>query len=153
SLYRLPDYHGLADALQEAALLHLLEVLGSVALFWHTSGLLEQFALLDDEEGKEQDERLLPIVRMAAYLVTARVDGWRMLCGEISIDSEVLLKELPGYTTVQRGEQAARAVAFTAEEAAVFVQARWGGGTRPVTAKTFLAGLREFVDWRAGWWE
>jgi len=150
SLYRLPDYHGLADALQDAALLHLLEVLDLVALFLQASGSEEQSAILKDQE---HDERWMRIVRMAAYLITARRDAWRLLCGELGIDAEILLKGLPGYATVVRNEQTARALVFTPEEAAAYLRANASEEVRPPTAETYLSGLREFLDEWAGRWD
>jgi hypothetical protein len=147
--YRLPDYHGLADALSDAALMHMLEVLHLVALFLHASASEERSVPPAD---REQDERWTRIVRLAAYLITARVDAWRRLCGELGIDPEVLLKDLPGYATVEGSEQAARALAFTAEEVAAFLRGGGGKEVRPVTAETYLAELREFLEGRERWW-
>src|SRR5215831_17026304 len=53
-LYRLPDFYWLADALSDAALLHLLQVVDLVALFLLASGSEEQSAIL---AGREHDER------------------------------------------------------------------------------------------------
>jgi hypothetical protein len=150
SLYRLPDYHGLADALSDAALMHQLKVLDLVALFLQASASEEQSVPLAD---REQGERWTRIVRLAAYLITARVDAWRRLCGELGIDPEVLLEDLPGYTTVEGSEQAARALAFTAEEVAAFLREGGDEEVWPVTAETYLAGLREFLDGRERCWE
>jgi hypothetical protein len=57
----------------------------------------------------------------------------------MSIDPEVLLKELPGYDAVKQMEQVARLIAFGAEEALAFLRAEAEAG-RPAEDDT--AGVR-----------
>jgi hypothetical protein len=80
------------------------------------------------------------------------LDARRRLFGELNIDPEVLVQDLPGYATVQREEEGARELALTAEEATAFVRSMWGGEAVAPTAEAYLAGLRAFVEDRARWW-
>jgi hypothetical protein len=118
--YRLPDYHGLSEGLLLGCLLHLLEVLDVAALYWRVSGLLAGWEALTDKDAAA--EKLDGPLKMFAYAFTAKLDGWRRFCAELQVDPELLMAGLPGYDTVKRIEEEARAIAFTPEEATAYLQ-------------------------------
>jgi hypothetical protein len=51
----------------------------------------------------------------------AHVEGWRQFCSELQIDPDFQLNFMIGWETIRRTEKSARDLAFTDEEAAVFV--------------------------------
>lgn len=61
-------------------------------------------------------------MRLLAYAVVARADGWRLLCAELHLDGEAFLRLLPGYEAVRRLEETARPLAFTQEEALAYLR-------------------------------
>ena len=75
---RLPDYHGLGEGLFLASLFHLIGVLDVTALFWLTQGRLAEWQAWADEDDSlnQMDAK----VRMWAYVLTAKRDGWRRFC-------------------------------------------------------------------------
>jgi hypothetical protein len=122
--FRLPDYWGLAEGLDDLVKLYVLEQLDSAAFYWRFAGLLEQEPLgRPSRQERQRNERRWQLLKMLAYRFVVRADGWRLLCTEMHIDSEVLMKELPGYAAVQQMEQVARLIAFSAEEALAFLRA------------------------------
>jgi hypothetical protein len=55
-----------------------------------------------------------------AYRFVVRADGWKLLCAELHIDADVLLRDLAGYEKVREIEETARVMACTAEHARAF---------------------------------
>jgi hypothetical protein len=150
--YRLPDYHGLAEAMQMASMFHLLELLDLAALYWQTGGLLAEREALNDEEGDGPPKKLRATVGMFAYMLTVKVDGWKRFCCEFNVDPDLLMKELPGFGTVQRAEQAARVVACTPDEATDWIRRRGDDAPETSTAEAEAASLSAFVDgWAERW--
>ena len=122
--FRIPDYWGLSEGLDELVKLYLLGQLDLAALYWRMTGLLAQEPWdRPSRQERRRDERRWRLLKMLAYRYVVRADGWRLLCAELPIDPEVLLKELPGYDTLQQMEQVARLIAFSAEEALAFLRA------------------------------
>ncbi len=166
--YRLPDYHGLADALQDLALVHMLSLLDLAAQYWHVSGILESHQMLNEMLPKAQQDnatadRMCGITRMLAYVFVVNLDAWRQLMAELQIVSDVLLKCMPGYSTVERLEPLARESAFTAEEAAAYLNKTCQRKSRetegrivvevvPVTVESEVANMRKFLSEREEWW-
>jgi hypothetical protein len=121
--FRLPDYWGLAEGLNDLARLYLLRQLDLVAFYWRFTAILDREPLgRPSRQERQRDERLWQILKMLCYCYVVRADGWRRLCTELHIDPVVLLKELPGYDAVQQMEQVARQLAFSAEEALAFLR-------------------------------
>jgi hypothetical protein len=133
--YEVPNYYGLAKALKEAGYFHLLTLLDLAANFWQWWGLWTSYLLREPAEtgtkksrrGQKKslqklERRAGGIVRYYASRVVAHVEGWKQFCSELQIDPEAQLNFMIGWETIRRTEESARDLAFTDEEAAVFVQ-------------------------------
>jgi hypothetical protein len=122
--FRVPDYWGLAEGLDDLVKLYLVKQLDLAALYWRLAGLLEQEPWdRPSRQDSKRQERRWQWLKLLSYRYVVRADGWRLLCTEMPIDPEVLLKELPGYDAVKQMEQVARLIAFNAEEALAFLRA------------------------------
>lgn len=147
---RLPDYHGLSQAVLLAALFHSLDLLELAALFWRLGGHLAERDRLDGDEATDRDS-LERAWRSVAYLFAAKLDGWRSFCSERGIDPDDLLGCLPGSGTILNVEAAARA-AGPAEEAAARLRHDDRCEAGLVTAESIAASLVAFVNRQLGTW-
>jgi hypothetical protein len=122
--FRLPDFWGLAEGLNDLAQCYLLKQLDLAAFYWRFAALLEREPLdRPSRQERQRDERRWQLLKMLCYRYVVRADGWRLLCTELHVDPVALLKELPGYDTVQQMEQVARLLTFSTEEALAFLRA------------------------------
>ena len=132
--YEVPNYYGLAKALKEAGYFHLLTLLDLAANFWPWWGLWLSYGLRDPSEtatkkrrgGQKRSLQTLErraggIVRYYASRFVAHEEGWKQFCSELQIDPEAQLNFMIGWETIRRTEESARNLAFTDEEAALFV--------------------------------
>jgi hypothetical protein len=134
--FRVPDYWGLAEGLDDLAKLYLLEQLDLAALYWRFAAVLDREPLgRPSRADRERDERCWQLLKMLAYRHVVRADGWRLLCSQMHLDPVVLLKELPGHDAVQQMEPVARLFAFSAEEALAFLRAQ-AEAVRPTEDET-----------------
>ncbi len=135
--YRIRHHHVLAQALFEAATAHLLTLLEVAANFWHWWGLwgwselrsqrrtatdqlgAKDTAKAEDEESKAV--RILCMVRYQAYLFVTHREAWRQFCKEWPIEPEALLQIQLGWDMVVRTEAQARQLAYSLEDAAMFL--------------------------------
>ena len=115
--FRLPDYWGLAEGLESLAKLYLLRQLDAAAIYWRVMGVLNQEPLEESAAEQQRHDRLWRAVQTLAFRFVVRADGWRLLCRQLQIDPDVVLRDLPGYETVCQMEGVARLLACTAEEA------------------------------------
>jgi hypothetical protein len=153
-MYRIPDHFGLADGLQRLSHLYVIIQLDQAALFWQAAGLREQYALLpESEEHKVLEERLEELLGALAYAITVYADAWKRLNSELQAAPELLLKMLPGLTTVRQVEEEARAIAPTAEEMTAGLRSRGRESARPVTVESVLKDMREYLQGHVDWWE
>jgi hypothetical protein len=147
--FRVPDYWGLAEGLEDLAKLYLLKQLDLAACYW-------RFAAVPDREprgrpsrqDRQRDARRWQLLKMLAHRYVVRADGWRLLCTEMHVDPVVLMKELPGYDAVQQMEQVARLLAFSAEEALAFRRADAAAG-RPAEEETRAVRREYEIDMAA----
>ncbi len=61
------------------------------------------------------------LTRYYAARFVANRDGWKQFCGELNIDPEVQLEFMIGWDLILQTDEAARDLAFSAEEAKRFV--------------------------------
>jgi hypothetical protein len=95
--FRVPDYWGLAEGLDDLAKLYLLAQLDLAAFYWRFAALLDQEPLArPSRQERQRDERRWQLLKMLCYRFVVRADGWRLLCSEMHIDPVILLKALPG---------------------------------------------------------
>jgi hypothetical protein len=143
--YEVPDYFPLARALGQAAHWHMLTLLDLAGHFWQWWGLwLSSARLQDPAEGVARRpgqraatgrkkrriadaDRIEPyrargITRYYASRFVAHVDGWKQFCVDFHADPQVQLKYLIGWGFVALTEEAARHLAFGAEEADRFMR-------------------------------
>jgi hypothetical protein len=104
-------------------------------------------------------------LRMVAFRFVIDADAWKLLCAELRLDPEAILRHLPGCDLVRDMEQAARKIAFTAEEALAHVRselevAEAAAGLAPPaqrkysmdTAADVAREMREFLEeWAQRW--
>jgi hypothetical protein len=152
-VFRVPDYFGQAEGLELAALLQQIELLDVAAAYWWVGGMLAEHEAWTDGEEDEPSKRLRAVVRMFAYIFTTKLDGWRQFCAESKIDAEQLMNGLPGYDTVVRTEEAARMMAFTVEEAIIWMKERDNEAVEVLTVDSVVASLWSFISSRANLWE
>jgi len=135
--YVIPHHHGLAQALSEAATMHLLTLLEVAATFWQWWGLwgwgelrrqsrsvLDQAGAAAPKDAKDEEKKLVRTMCMAryqAYLFVTHREGWRQFCKEWPIEPDALLQSKPGWDMVVRTEAQARQQAYSVEDAAMFL--------------------------------
>jgi len=114
-MYRMPDYHGEADAFNLVCLLYLTKQL-DVAY-------LQATILHAEPKDQAKQERFYNAACISAYVICTRADAWRAFCEGLGIDADTALKGLPGADSLAMAENFARTIAYTAEEAqAAFVE-------------------------------
>jgi hypothetical protein len=150
--FRLPDYHGLAEAMRFASMLQLIELLDAAAYYWQSVGLLEQ-EILGAKKDKELRNRFEKMTRIFAYLFVVKLDGWRLFCARHNYDTDFLLRGLPGYGTVCRAEEEAREMAFTPEEADEWAKRSRKDAPRLIRPEDEAAAIGVLVKSHAQWWE
>jgi hypothetical protein len=152
-VYRIPDYHGLAEGMRQLAQLHVMRQLEAAALYWQASGLLDRCAArAGTEDGKAVEARTRRALRGFAYVITVYADAWKRLYHEMQADTDVLLKYLPGRDVLRQAEEAARAIAPSAEEVTAWLRARGDLTTRPVTVDSVLRDMRDYLQDHLDWW-
>jgi hypothetical protein len=152
SLFRLPDYFGLAEGLRTLALFHVARMLDLAARYANASGLLAQEDDFRGRAGKAERARRLGAARMLAYLLVVNAEGWERFCSEMRVDGDLLLRELPGYETLACAEEVARLMAFTPEEATAWARRADGGSAVVPTSDAVVASLGEFLKRQAERW-
>jgi len=121
--FRVPDYWGLGEGLDDLAQRYLLSQLDLAACYWRIAAFLHQEPLgCSRQQGRQHQQRLGKMLKVLAHFVAVRVDGWQLLCAGLHLDPDTLLRQLPGYEAVQGMEQLARLGACTAAEAAAYLQ-------------------------------
>ena len=149
----LPDYHGLGEGLLFLSLFHTINQLDLAVLFWHAQGLSsewEQIAV--DANDRARSERMWDMIQLLAYRLCVEADAWRLLWGDMHVDPETLLRDLPCYSTIQLAERAARGIVCTPDEAAtIFGRIVPGNGKLP-TVEASVQMMRAIIDDRVAWW-
>jgi hypothetical protein len=149
---RLPDYHGLAEGLFISVVFHVMAQLERMAIFWNGEGLVESWHTFGSKEQTAKAEQLADLVRMMGRTITVEAEGWKRFCTELHVDPETLLRDLPVYDTLKRGEEAARIVAFSDEEAGAFLRKELGEDTIPRNVEDSAKEMRTFLDkWHERW--
>lgn len=127
--YRLPDYHGLADALQTTVLLQMIERLDLGARFMVAVGLLETLGADDSPNLRARAGRFEVAVATMALRYCIEVDGWKLFCSGLDLDPDAFFKEMPAFDTAAAIERLARPLANTSEEAKAYLRAKGGSET------------------------
>jgi hypothetical protein len=63
--------------------------------------------LLVGAKNDERENRLCEAMQLLTYLYVAQADAWRDVCGRLQVDPEVLLRDYPGYDSLQCMEETA----------------------------------------------
>lgn len=129
--FQVPDYFGLGSALAEAANLYLLTLLDLAAHFWQCWGLWlapwgraetgKDSGSAKAEDDEHREFRLYCMVRYHAYRFVVHVDAWEQFCSELKIDPDAGLDFMPGWDMITRTGAKARELAFSREEATMFL--------------------------------
>jgi hypothetical protein len=144
--FRIPDFWVLVEGLDNLAKVYLLRQIDLAAIYWHMAGLLDQEPLRHpSRQERQRDERRWQLLQMLCYRFVVCADGWRLLCSQMHIDPGFLLKDLPGYDSVQQMERTARLFAFSAEEALAFLRAD-AEARRPAEDKTDAVRREYTID-------
>jgi len=149
--YRVPDYHSLGDAFSRLLLFHLADATDRAARFWRALALMAAVhqAGAGPKEAAASDQ-LLAQARLLAYLLTVGRDAWRAVCGEWGIDGEFLLRDLPGYDTVEHAEPLARKLACSAGEAEALLR-QTDPAAEVLTVSGQVALLRQMLAKLSDW--
>jgi len=143
--YRMPDYHGEADAFNLICLFHIAKQLDLA--------YLQATLASTDPKGKKDQERLYHACCMSAYVYCTRADAWRAFCEELGIDAGAALKGLPGADSLLLAGNVARRIAFTEQEAQAYLGQggeRLPTGGELLTVESATAELRAiFERWAA----
>lgn len=148
ALFKVPNYRGTAEGLAKLADIFLGDMLGLSALYWQGWGLWQQATLCK----YETEERLLVSVRLLASRLLVRAESWKLLCAELQIDTEILLKGMPGFETMQMTEEESRAMAFPPEEIVSVLKLAGVENPKPETAEEKVSEMRKFIDQHEAKW-
>jgi hypothetical protein len=150
--FQLPDHHGLAEALFVSIVFHVMTQLDRIALFWNGEGLVESWHTFGSKEQGAKAKQLADLVRMMGRTITVEAEGWKRFCSELHVDPQTLLRDLPVYSTLERGEEAARINAFSDEEAGAFLRKEFGEDAMPRDIEDAAKEMRTFLDtWNERW--
>jgi hypothetical protein len=158
-----PHTFGLYLGLLQLGTLHLLEQLHWGAVCWQSA--LVRAEADRDPGGRSGGVPAFAASRMIAYRCLVHAEGWRLFCGELGIDPDVLLRDLPGFDEVRRLHEQAREVAYTEAEARTFLRRAYrrrdsagaasaepGQSPEPETAAGVAASMRRFLRDTADDW-
>jgi hypothetical protein len=151
ALYRLPDYHGPADALRHLALVQHARVLERATHFYQALALLAGPA--EDADGEDSPRRILRTARLLAYALVTEVDGWRAFCAKLAIDADQLVRALDSHATAKEAEEEARELAFTLEEVVAELRRRGQEPEGLLTADAVAANGELLLAEQAAAWK
>ena len=118
---RLPDYYGLYTAFSDLEMVYLIRQLDMVASYWRATAL-ERQQLAWGHDQNDLRMSLDGLRRMLALYFLVDAQAWKLLCADLKIDPEAILRDAPGYQVLQEMEIEAREVAFRPEEAMKFLR-------------------------------
>src|SRR5262245_36871346 len=160
----MPDYCGLWEGLESLARLYLIKQLDLAACHQEARTCSAERGLVHrDQKWQEHNDLFWNYARLFAYRFLVLVDAWKLLCAQLQIDPDMLIRDLPGYDTLCRQEEAMRSIAFSAEEALHFQNATEepakegipqepGRNLRVDTAEEVVACWREMLaEWAKTW--
>jgi len=151
--FRLPDYHGLAEGMLLASLFHMVTQLDRIALYWQAEGIADRYwETATSKELRIRAERLSDLTCLVAYRIKVEAEAWNRFCAELQIDPEILLRDLPSYDTLKRGEETAAIAACTAEKAAALVRKVGREECKPPSVEDSAKEIRAFLDKLVAWW-
>jgi hypothetical protein len=143
--HELVDYHGLGEGLLFLQFLHVNQLLQRTLTLSTAWGLLGKSPPPGQEEGPAVKLTGLERVRLQAYLLRVQADAWKRFCGELRIDPEAQLRDVPGYDAIKPYLEAVAALtspdALTPEEATALL--RKMGGDANAQAPT----VEEEAEW------
>ena len=153
TLRQVVHYRGLAEAMSELSLLHLCQLLHLAMLLGQAQVVWLHSSRRRARRGNPQDRREIEILqnaRLHAYVFLVESEGWDRFCAELNLDPDVLVRDVPGYTTVEVAAKIARVLAYTPEEAAQAIRLQQGDTAEVPTVETTLAGYRKALAAREG---
>ena len=146
SLCRVPDCYALTDTLGHLTFLVQCVLLDLAAFYWKVSGADLDLGPDDDAPATEVERDWYRTVRGTAYALVTKLAGWRLFCSGLGLDPpDVLLADLPGWSTVLDAAESAKRVAFTFEEVKAWLRAAGNPDAFPMTPETEAAWMRGFL--------
>ena len=149
--YRFPDYHGLADGIIQASLLHTIQLLDLAALYWQTSGMIAETDE-DDEDSRDRLEQMIGGKRLLAYVFLVHVDGWRKFLSEMQIDPRSMLRDMIPNGTVKQMEEITRGFTRSEAEATAWLRRNGDMTAQAITVDSVVSSLRAVIEDRVNWW-
>ena len=149
--YRLPDYHGLAEGIKQASLLHTIQLLDLAALYWQTSWLIAETDE-DDEAGRDRREQMSSGAILLAYVFLVHVDGWQKFLSEMQIDPGSMLRDMIPNGTVKQMEEIARVHAVSEAEAIAWLRRNGDVTAKAITVDSVVSLLRDMIEDRVQLW-
>ncbi len=120
--WRLPNYYGLHTALSDLAMLYLIRQTDLVAAYWRATALEQQQLAWRLEGQNELQVSVEGLRKIYAMYFLVDAEAWKLLCADLKIDGDAMLRDAPSYETLQDMEIEARGVAFRPEEAVKFLR-------------------------------
>jgi hypothetical protein len=147
---RVPDYYALGLALQESATFHIVDLLNLAAQFWQAWGLWGWFQSLPQRP--EEEALKMGLVKSCAYEFTVHDAAWGLFCAEQRMEPEALLDFMPGYERIEMTRNEVRGLAYTHEEATMFLRLHGKPTAVAAMEEDVLKSLRELLKAREAWW-
>jgi len=146
-----PHTYGLSEAWDVMALCYMVDQLSLLADIQSAEALAETESDTESKDatdsGARTDERAGTVSHALLYVLTARAQAWRQVCGGYGVDPGHILKGLPGADSLALWERIASEIAMTEEEAVEYIATI---ADKPeaevVTVESLAASLREGVD-------
>jgi hypothetical protein len=123
--FHIPHHWCLMDGFYNLVHSYVMQQLASATTFWRLQAFLADSSLFEDAVTEQQNERLWKVLKFEAHRFVVRADGWKLLCQELHIDADLILRDLPGYDHICQVEKQGRRLACTPEEGLTYLKELW----------------------------
>jgi hypothetical protein len=162
-----PHHFGLWAGLTDLAVAHQMQQLERVGYLLGGGLFLAIAKGKATAKGKtiDEEEEPAPRVRLLAFRLVVAADAWKLLCDELQVAPDAILRHMPGGKLVRDMEEAARKMAFSPEEALAYLRAQEeadeaAAGKAPSARRVYrfdtaadeARRMREFLEGRAARW-
>jgi hypothetical protein len=122
--------------------------------------------VFEKKRAEKSEKRLWRALQTLACTFVVRADGWKLLCAELHVDPDSLIRELPGHDSICEMEEQARQIACSPEEAAAYLRERAAERDEPangeaptvrreypiVTAEDVARSMRKCLEMKLASW-
>ncbi len=152
--FRISDHYGLCDSIRQLSLFHMTEKLDHALVFSTQLGLWLKYETSTEFEDRIMTERLRRRAHLTGYKLCVEADAWKLVCAEMHIEPDVLLKRLCGFETVRKFEEIARSLPlWTPEETATYLKNMGEDESKMPTVEKAAQSMRDFIQHRVEWWK